>query len=75
MTSNKIKSIIKECLYKAVNEGSTDQNLYNYWLNAQEVLGADKMLDAIWNYLSSDQLEQIVEWLNDDYELWDDNVE
>lgn len=72
MNNNRIKQIIKECIYNAINEGSPDKILYNKWFEAQQQLGADKMLDSIWNYLNSNQLEQIIGYLNDEYGLWDD---
>ena len=72
LSEEALQNIIKEEVNKILKEGSTDQNVYNKFLDAKETLGADTVLDAIWNYLDSDTLENIVNWLNQDYELWDD---
>jgi hypothetical protein len=36
----------------------------------KEQVGCEQMVEDIFNYLSSDQLEQLVEWFNEDYDLW-----
>ena len=72
LSEEALQNIIKEEVNKILKEGSTDQSVYNKFLDAKERLGADAVLDAIWNYLDSDTLENIVNWLNQDYELWDD---
>lgn len=33
------------------------------------------MIDDIWNYLSSDQLEQLIEYFNQDYDLFPEEDE
>lgn len=72
MKNDKLKQIIKECVYKVINEGVSDSNIYKKWDDAQKQLGSDTMLDAIWNYLTSDEIEKIIEYINEDYDLWDD---
>ena len=54
---------------------TSDNPKYNKWFEAKEQLGADKMLDIIWHYLDVSQIEQIIDWLNQDYELWDNEDE
>ena len=40
------------------------------WEILKEQVGCEQMINAIFSYLSSDQLEQLVEWFNQDYDLW-----
>lgn len=71
LIAQKASESIREHLGRArrsrvLSEGSADQQVYNKWLDAQESAGADKVLDAIWNYLDSNTLEKIVGWLEED---------
>lgn len=75
LTESDVHKIVKESVNKLLSEGSTSQEDYNKWLDAEEKLGASNVLNAIWNYLDGDKLHQIVEWLNDDYDLWPDEEE
>ena len=78
-----LKSIVRNSVKRVLNEGSTNQNLYNQWLDIQETIGAEQFLDCIWNWLSDTDLEAIVSYAiqdgyisdpdeNDD-EDWDDD--
>lgn len=62
LTEGQLRNIIRSNVKRALNEGSTDQTLYNKWLDIIDNVGAEAFLDNIWNWLSSDQLEQIVEY-------------
>ena len=62
LTEGQLRNIIRSNVKRALNEGSTDQTLYNKWMDIVENVGAEAFLDNIWNWLSSDQLEQIVEY-------------
>ena len=70
MNQNRIKQIIRECIYKTINEGTTSDDTFEKWEILKEQVGCEQMINAIFNYLSSDQLEQLVEWFNQDYDLW-----
>lgn len=65
-----IRRMIKESIYKAINEGTTYDDTFEKWELLKEQVGCEQMVNAIFNYLSSDQLEQLVEWFNQDYDLW-----
>ena len=73
MNNNRIQQIIRECIYKAINEGTTYDDTIQKWELLKEQLGCEQMVSEIFNYLSSDQLEQLVEWFNQDYDLWYNN--
>lgn len=70
MNQNRIKQIVRESLYRAINEGTTSDDTFEKWELLKEVVGCEQMVSDIFNYLSSDQLEQLVEWFNQDYDLW-----
>ena len=44
-------------------------NVYDAWQTAAEEMTPEKMLDAIFQMVSTDTANWIVEQLNDDYEL------
>lgn len=70
MNKDKIQQIIRECIYKTINEGTTYDDTIQKWELLKEQVGCEQMVEDIFNYLSSDQLEQLVEWFNQDYDLW-----
>lgn len=70
MNKNKIQQIIRECIYKTINEGTTFDDTIQKWELLKEQVGCEQMVEDIFNYLNSDQLDQLVEWFNQDYDLW-----
>lgn len=60
LSESKLRNIVRESVRKVMNEGSTDQQLYNQWLDIIEQIGAEKFLDVIWNCLNSDQISSII---------------
>lgn len=70
MNKNKIQQIIRECIYKTINEGTSFDDTIQKWETLKEQVGCEQMVEDIFNYLSSDQLDQLVEWFNQDYDLW-----
>lgn len=75
LTESELRHLISESVRKALNEGTTDERDIENWDRAKEMLGADTMLDAFMSYMNCDQIHQLLEWLNDDYELGFDNEE
>ena len=73
MNQNRIKQIVRERLYRAINEGTTSDDTFEKWELLKEQVGCEQMVNDIFNYLSSDQLEQLIEWFNQDYDLWYNN--
>ena len=70
MNKDKIQQIIRECIYKTINEGTTFDDTIQKWELLKEQVGCEQMVDCIFDYLNSDQLDQLVEWFNQDYDLW-----
>lgn len=70
-----INRAINNSMRRMVNEGTTDSDVIDKWQEVKDSLGASKMIDDIFNYLSSDQIEKILGWFNEDYQLFDDDEE
>ena len=70
MNNNRIQQIIRESIYKAINEGTTSDDIFEKWELLKEQVGCEQMVSDIFNYLSSDQLEQLIEWFDQDYDLF-----
>ena len=70
-----INRAINNSMRRMVNEGTTDSDVIDKWQDVKESLGASQMVDDIFNYLSSDQIEEMLGWFNEDYQLFDDDEE
>ena len=70
-----INRAINNSMRRMVNEGTTDSDVIDKWQEVKDSLGASKMVDVIFNYLSSDQIEEILGYFNEDYDLFDDDEE
>lgn len=76
LNEKQLRKVVAECVKRALKEGMTADNPnFGKWNEAKEVLGAETMLDAIFQYLDVSKLEQILGWLNQDYDLWNDEEE
>lgn len=76
LSEARLHQIIKENIKKALKEGMTSDNTaFDKWEQIKETLGAETMVDNIFQYLDSSTLEQLVEWFNQDYDLFDDYEE
>lgn len=70
LDENRLQSIVAESIKKIVKEGMLPDNPYfDYWKQVEEQLGAEQMLNDIFQYLSSSMLEQIVRWFDEDYDF------
>ena len=74
ITKSKLQRIISECVKKTLKEGMTsDDPNFDKWEQIRDTLGTEKMLDDIYNYLDSSELAKLVEYFNQDYDLFDDD--
>ena len=71
ITESELKNLVKESVKRVINEGTTDQQLYNTWDNIAATIGPENMLMAIYNYMSSDEIAEIVRLLKRDYDVND----
>lgn len=66
-----LKKMIAESVKRVLKEGMTPDNPnYEKWETIKEQLGAEQMLLDIFNYLDSSELEQIIEWFDQDYDFF-----
>ena len=69
ITEGALRSIIKESIIRALNEDTTDETLMDRWNNLVEALGAQEMCNALFKAMSHDQIEEMVEFLERNYEV------
>ena len=69
LTEAKLNKLIKESIHKILKEGYTDNNINNMWYEAQELMGAESMLDALYQFLDCDTIANFVQTLKREYEL------
>ena len=46
-----------------IKEGHSDGMWYERWERLKEMLGADGMLDWLWNCLNADEIESNIRWI------------
>lgn len=57
---SKLENIVRESLRKTINEGHWDSEVYDKWEQVREAVGDDTMIRELYNYLSSDQIEDFI---------------
>lgn len=73
LTESQLNKVIAESVKKVLREGMTSDNpAYEKWETIKEYLGAEQMLEDIFQYLDSSKLEQIIEWFDQDYDFFGD---
>ena len=60
ITEDDLKVIMESVLKRVLKEGSTETQHLRTWEDLKEMIGAEAMLDMIWNILSTDQLAHII---------------
>lgn len=70
-----INRAINNSMRRMVNEGTTDSDVIDKWQEVKDSLGASKMIDDLFEYLSEDQIVKILGWFNEDYQSFDDDEE
>ena len=61
LSESKLHNIIKESVKKVLKEGTVDRYYQEQWDKCIEYMGAETMLSELYNYLSSDQIEDFCE--------------
>jgi len=69
LTESDLHKIVKQSVGKILKEGTTNRGVTEMWYQAQEMMGADSMLDALYAYLDTDTIEGFVQTLRREYEL------
>lgn len=75
LTEGQLSNIIRKSVRKILNEGAVNSDTTDLWYKAIDINGADTILDAIYHYLSEDQIEDIIGWLKQDEYIVDDEEE
>lgn len=70
-----LRQLIKESIIRVLNEDTTDNEAVDKWYQVQEAIGAQQMLECIFNWSSSDQIEQWLQWFEDEEWISFDNNE
>ena len=71
LTETELRGLIRESVNRVLNEGTTDQAMFNSWDSIKEQMGAEAMLDAIYNYMNADEIAEIIRLLKRDYDVND----
>jgi len=66
VNEEQIRNIVAEAVRKVLKEGTTDQEVLNKWDWIMEVVGAEQMLNCIYNWCNSDQLAQFITWFEEE---------
>lgn len=67
ITESQLKAIIKGMVKKSINEGMSADNPDNEaWMELEDSIGAQEMLDCIFQWSSSDQIHQWIEWFREE---------
>lgn len=70
LSESKLRSLINETVKNVINEGHWDSAIYDKWEQVREMVGDDNMIRELYNYLSSDQIEDFInDHMNRNYEL------
>ena len=69
LTESQLNRVIRKSIKKALNEGSYNTEVYRKWLDIKDAIGADAMLDEIWNITNADELEEIVNYFAREYNI------
>lgn len=65
----RLKSMIREAVKHYINENTSDENLTDRWYSIKEAIGADKFLYEIFNKLSEQEIMDIVDSIEKDYDI------
>ena len=75
LTEQDLHRIVRKSVSKILKEGSSDPQDYNKWEQIKEMVGPEKMVDDIFDYLDVDTIAKLIEWFNQDYEIFEDEYE
>lgn len=64
-----MKKIVRESIYRVLNEGANDTKLLQRWENIKEQIGPERFLDELWNALNEDELRENIEYIERVYEI------
>ncbi len=69
VNGKQLRKLIQESITNILKEGSANSSDWQRWDNIKEMLGADEMLDAIFNAMDQNEIEEMLEFLEREYEI------
>lgn len=66
LSENRLKQIVAESVKKVLIEGTVDQDIYGKWNDLLTNVGAETMLDCIYQWASSDEIKKWIEWFEEE---------
>jgi cyanate lyase len=71
LNENTLKQIVAESVMRMLKEGlaTNDPNI-DKWYEAVQIMGAENMLDALFQYLDGDTIRDFIDTLDREYEIW-----
>ena len=69
VNGKQLRKMIQESITNVLKEGSANSSDWQRWDNIKETLGADEMLDAIFNAMDQYEIEEMLEFLEREYEI------
>lgn len=61
--------MINETVKEVINEATWKKSIDNKWAQAEQIMGAESMLNALYNFLDGDTIEEFIEVLEREYEI------
>lgn len=61
--------MIQESIGNILKEGSANSSDWERWDNIKETIGANKMLDSIFNAMDQNEIEEMLEFLEQEYDI------
>lgn len=61
-----LRKMIAESLARVINEGTSSSDSISKWNECVEVIGAEQMLQCIFKWSNSDQIDQWLEWFEEE---------
>jgi len=69
LTEQDLKKIVRNSVKRILKEGSSESAIYNQWMEVQEQMGAEQMLNELYNWLNSDQIAEFLADVTGQYDL------
>lgn len=61
--------MINETVKEVINEATWKKSIDNKWAQAEQIMGAESMLNALYSFLDGDTIEEFIEVLEREYEI------
>lgn len=69
INEKQLRKLIQESITNILKEGSANSSDWERWDHIKETIGADKMLDAIFNAMDQNEIEEMLDFLEQEYDI------